>query len=189
MRKEPGIRVRLLMTTGCIEPLWVSCTAYPYSCGQGAYDEQGYNKKADLRKWRYGHHFENSGELLKNRSAPAKPLCKPYTADKNKEPLLFREAVIWSEWQDLNLRPLPPQSYFWRFAVFCSIQWAALLCGISAFYVLSHSVSYGALSPRWRTNGALKIRVRQLNSITYWQIDPVYIKQKIPSCWNSSVSS
>lgn len=33
-------------------------------------------------------------ESQKSESAPAKPLRKPYIAKKNKEPLLFREAVI-----------------------------------------------------------------------------------------------
>ena len=59
--------------------------------------------------WNYKdirHRLQTFAENQKSSSAPAKPLSY---ANKNKEPLLFREAVVWSEWQDLNLRPLPPQ--------------------------------------------------------------------------------
>ena len=62
--------------------------------------------------WNYKdirHRQQTFDENQKSGSAPAKPLSYD---DKNKEPLLFREAVIWSEWQDLNLRPLPPQGDF-----------------------------------------------------------------------------
>ena len=72
---------------------------------------RNFNPGAEILEmpWNYKdirHRQQTIAENHKSGSAPAKPL--PY-ADKNKEPLLFREAVIWSEWQDLNLRPLPPQ--------------------------------------------------------------------------------
>ena len=72
-----------------------------------------FNREAEILEmlWNYKdirHRQQTFAGNKKSGSAPATPLRKPI---KNKEPLLFREAVIWSEWQDLNLRPLPPQNW------------------------------------------------------------------------------